>query len=123
MPTTVKVEEFSLNPNSTGLFKFSPLGFYSDKEINDYILNVKECLDSAVYGHNKTKTSILEIVSQWITNPISTTKIIALKGSPGTGKTSIIRDGLSKALNIPMGTVALGGTRDGSILDGHVYTW
>ena len=36
LPTTVKVEEFSLNPNSTGLFKFSPLGFYSDKEINVY---------------------------------------------------------------------------------------
>ncbi len=95
----------------------------SDNEINDYILNVKECLDNAVYGHKHTKTSILEIVSQWITNPVSTTKIIALKGSPGTGKTSIVRDGLSKALNIPMGTIALGGTRDGSILDGHVYTW
>ena len=36
LPTAVKVEEFSLNPNSTGLFKFSPLGFYSDKEINVY---------------------------------------------------------------------------------------
>ena len=29
-----KVKEFSLNPNSTGIFKFSPSGFYSDKKIN-----------------------------------------------------------------------------------------
>jgi ATP-dependent Lon protease len=95
----------------------------TDIEINNYLINVKKCLDASVYGHKQTKVSILEIVSQWISNPTSIPKVIALKGSPGTGKTSIVRDGLSKALNIPMGTISLGGARDGSVLDGHVYTW
>ena len=30
---TQKAEEFSLNPNSTGIFKFSPEGFHNDKKM------------------------------------------------------------------------------------------
>ena len=33
---TPKAEEFSLYPNSTGIFKFSPEGFHNDKKINVY---------------------------------------------------------------------------------------
>ena len=39
---------------------------------------------------NDAKESLLQIITQIITNPNSTGSIIALKGPPGVGKTSII---------------------------------
>jgi ATP-dependent Lon protease len=41
----------------------------------------------------------------------------------GVGKTSIIKDGLSKALGLPFSFITLGGASDGSILEGHNYTY
>jgi len=41
----------------------------------------------------------------------------------GIGKTSLIKEGLSKALQIPFGFIALGGASDGSFLEGHSYTY
>jgi hypothetical protein len=35
-------------------------------EINDYIANIKETLDKAVYGQNKAKKQIERIIGQWI---------------------------------------------------------
>jgi ATP-dependent Lon protease len=41
----------------------------------------------------------------------------------GTGKTSLVKDGLAKALGIPFSFIALGGAADGSFLDGHSFTY
>jgi ATP-dependent Lon protease len=41
----------------------------------------------------------------------------------GVGKTTIIKNGISKILNRPFSFVALGGANDGTYLNGHSYTY
>jgi ATP-dependent Lon protease len=93
------------------------------EEITDYLVNVKEKLDNSVYGHEEAKSTLLEIVASWITNPTATPTVIGLQGPPGTGKTTLIKDGVAKALGRPFSMMALGGATDASYLEGHSYTY
>jgi ATP-dependent Lon protease len=80
-------------------------------------------LDDAVYGLNDAKMQIMQMLGQLITNPQSIGSSIALKGPMGTGKTSIVKEGISKILNRPFAFIALGGATDSSFLEGHSYTY
>ncbi len=91
--------------------------------IASFLQNVRASLDKTVYGHQETKDQIMKIFAQWIANPSSKGNVIALQGAAGTGKTSLIKDGLCKALNLPFGFIALGGASDGSFLEGHSFTY
>ncbi len=93
------------------------------EEITKYLVDVKQRLDDSVYGHTETKSTLLEIVASWITNPKATPTVIGLQGPPGTGKTTLIKDGVAKALNRPFSMMALGGATDASYLEGHGYTY
>lgn len=93
------------------------------EEITEYLINIKKRLDESVYGHIETKSTLLEIVASWITNPKATPTVIGLQGPPGTGKTTLIKDGVAKALNRPFSMMALGGATDASYLEGHGYTY
>jgi ATP-dependent Lon protease len=93
------------------------------EEITDYLVNVKEKLDASVHGHVEAKSTLLEIVASWITNPTATPTVIGLQGPPGTGKTTLIKDGVAKALGRPFSMFALGGATDASYLEGHSYTY
>lgn len=101
-----------------------PVSYESSKtKICDF-LKVLQCnLNDCIYGQNKAKESILQIVTQIITNPQSHGSIIALKGPPGVGKTSLIKNGLAKALNLPFSFITLGGISDASYFDGFSYTY
>jgi ATP-dependent Lon protease len=66
---------------------------------------------------------ILQMIGQWISNPNSLGTAIAIKGPPGTGKTTLIKEGVSKILNRPFAFLALGGATDSSFLEGHSYTY
>ena len=92
-------------------------------EITDYLLSVKDKLDASVFGHVEAKSTLLEIVASWITNPTSTPTVIGLQGPPGTGKTTLIKDGVAHALGRPFSMLALGGATDASYLEGHSYTY
>ena len=59
-------------------------------------------MEKSVYGHTEAKNKILQVVSQWISNPLSSGNIIALQGPPGIGKTSLVKNGISKALKRPL---------------------
>jgi ATP-dependent Lon protease len=48
---------------------------------------------------------------------------LLLVGPPGTGKTSLVKEGISKILNRPFAFIALGGATDSSFLEGHGYTY
>jgi ATP-dependent Lon protease len=63
------------------------------------------------------------MIGQWMTNPASMGTSIAIKGPPGTGKTSIVKDGISKILGREFAFIALGGAGDASFLEGHSYTY
>ena len=90
---------------------------------NEFILSAKKQLDSCVFGLEDAKLQILQLLGQWIVNPSSVGTAIAIHGPMGTGKTSLVRDGISKILNRPFAFIPLGGATDASTLEGHGYTY
>jgi ATP-dependent Lon protease len=97
-------------------------------KITDYMNNVKQTLDKAVYGHEKPKRQIERIIAQWV-NGKNSGYCLGLEGPPGVGKTSIIKDALSSCLkddngvSRPFHMIQLGGDSNGSSLVGHSYTY
>jgi ATP-dependent Lon protease len=89
---------------------------------------IHEILDESIYGHTKAKEQILKIVGQWI-NGEQNGYCFGFEGSPGVGKTSFAKRGLAKCLQDdksvirPMSFIALGGSSNGSTLEGHNYTY
>ncbi len=90
---------------------------------NEFMENAKTTLDEAVYGMDDAKMQIMQLVGQWISNPKSIGTAIAIGGPPGTGKTTLLKEGVSKILNRPFSFLALGGATDSSFLEGHSYTY
>ena len=83
----------------------------------------KTMLDSAVYGLNDAKLQIMQMAGQWLSNPAAMGSSIAIKGPMGTGKTSLVKEGISKILGRDFAFIALGGATDSSFLEGHSYTY
>jgi ATP-dependent Lon protease len=83
----------------------------------------KTTLDTAVYGLNDAKLQIMQMLGQWISNPGAMGSAIAIKGPMGTGKTSLVKEGISKILGRDFAFIALGGATDSSFLEGHSYTY
>jgi ATP-dependent Lon protease len=88
-----------------------------------FMQNAKDVLNEAVYGLDDAKLQILQMMAQWISNPQSVGNAIAIKGPMGTGKTTLVKEGISKILNRPFAFIALGGATDSSFLEGHSYTY
>lgn len=131
----------SMDPNCSEYYKIKhwvdsfmriPFGEISKLDVNitdgveashSFMENAKQILDTAVYGLNDAKIQIMQMLGQFITNPNALGCAIAIKGPPGTGKTSLVKEGISKILNRPFAFIALGGATDSSFLDGHSYTY
>jgi ATP-dependent Lon protease len=80
-------------------------------------------MDSAVYGHDEAKRHIIQLMGQQIRNPKSKGNILGIYGVPGNGKTTIIKEGIAKAMDKPFVFISLGGATDSSFLEGHSYTY
>lgn len=93
------------------------------EKCNDFMLHSKQVLDSAVYGLDDAKIQILQMLAQFISNPKSIGSAIAIQGPMGTGKTTLVKQGISKILNRPFAFIALGGATDSAFLEGHSYTY
>ena len=93
------------------------------EKCSDYMQDAIKILDEAVYGLNDAKLQIMQLFGQWISNPNACGTAIAIKGPMGTGKTTLVKDGISKMLNRPFSLIALGGATDASVLEGHGYTY
>jgi len=93
------------------------------EKCSEFMENAKQTLDECVYGLNDAKMQIMQMIGQWITNPGALGSAIAIKGPPGTGKTSLVKEGISKILGREFSFIALGGTGDASFLEGHGYTY
>ena len=109
-----------------------PFGLYKhlDVKLEDgtdkcsgFLKNAKNTLDSCTYGLNDAKLQILQMLGQWISNKDALGTAIAIKGPPGTGKTTLVKEGISKILGRDFAFIALGGTGDASFLEGHSYTY
>jgi ATP-dependent Lon protease len=90
---------------------------------HEFMENARKTLDEAVYGLDDAKLQIMQMLGQWVSNPSAIGTAIAIHGPPGTGKTSIIKDGISKILGREFAFIALGGATDSSFLEGHSYTY
>ena len=106
-----KYNSISVNPES------------SIQEKREFIQNTYKTLDSAIYGHKEAKTHILQVIGKWIKNPDSGGNVLAIQGPMGNGKTTLVKEGISKVLNRPFHFIALGGASDSAYFDGHCYTY
>ena len=107
-----------------GNIKTLPLSITDGKDkCQTFMENARNQLDSAVYGLNDAKMQIMQMIGQWISNPNSVGTAIAIHGPMGTGKTTLVKEGISKVLNRPFSFIALGGATDSSFLEGHSYTY
>ena len=90
---------------------------------SDYMKEAVIILDNTVYGLNDAKLQIMQLVGKWISNPNAIGTAFAIQGPMGTGKTTLVKDGISKILNRPFALITLGGATDSSMLEGHGYTY
>lgn len=93
------------------------------EKCRDFMAKSTEIMDDAVYGLNDAKMQIMQMMGTWITNPNAVGNAVAIKGPPGTGKTTLVKEGISKVLGRPFAFIALGGSTDSSFLEGHGYTY
>jgi ATP-dependent Lon protease len=93
------------------------------EKCRDFMSNSTGIMDEAVYGLNDAKMQIMQMIGTWITNPNAIGNAVAIKGPPGTGKTTLVKEGISKVLQRPFAFIALGGSTDSSFLEGHGYTY
>ena len=104
-----------------------PFGKYCDKpkieDLSDFLSNFKNNLDKAIFGQKKVKETLMEITTKWLMTNSEKGHCIAIEGPPGVGKTSLIRDGLSKALNRPFCSFSLAGISDENYLSGFSFTY
>ena len=93
-----------------------------------YMADVRTRLDDSVYGHDDAKRQIERIIGQWI-NGKDGGYCLGFEGPPGVGKTSLAKKGLSQCLidengeQRPFSFIAIGGSSNGSTLEGHNYTY
>ena len=95
----------------------------SQTEIKDFLEKTTTFFENNIYGHHEAKKQILRILAQWISNPLSKGNVIGIHGNPGVGKTTLVKDCICKALDIPFQFIPMGGASDGSYLEGHSFTY
>ena len=131
----------NIDPSSTEYYKCShwingftglPLGTYKDlpvklddgpEKCQAFMETVHKCMNDAIYGHEDAKLQIMQFVSSWIANPTAAGNVLSIHGPMGVGKTTLIKEGVAKALGRPFHFITLGGATDASFLDGHSYTY
>jgi ATP-dependent Lon protease len=131
----------NIDPSSTEYYKCNhwingfirlPLGIYKNlpvsvddgpEKCSQFVASVQKCMDSAIYGQDEAKLQILQFISGWIANPKSAGNVLSIHGPAGIGKTTLVKEGIAKALGRPFHFITLGGATDASFLDGHSYTY
>jgi hypothetical protein len=96
-------------------------------EIRHNLTEITQILDDSIHGHSYAKNQILKIIGQWM-NGEQSGYCFGFEGSPGVGKTSLAKKGLAHCLRDgnttrPFAFIALGGSCNGSTLEGHSYTY
>jgi len=127
----------NLDPGSSEYFKLRnwlekltsiPIGIYKELPVSidkgtelctAFMEKARKCLDDAIYGQDEAKLQILQFIGTKIANPTGRGLSLLLSGPPGIGKTSLIKQGVAKALEWPFQFISLGGDSDASTYTGH----
>ena len=127
----------NLEPSSGEYFKLRnwldkivavPFGMYKELPVKmgdgseacaGFMKGALKSLDDAIYGQEDTKLQILQYITTKIANPDGKGMSLLLVGPPGIGKTSVIKNGIAKALGWPFQFISLGGDSDASTYTGH----
>jgi ATP-dependent Lon protease len=97
-------------------------------ERKQYLTNVKATLDACIYGQREAKRHIESVIAQWINGEMGGV-VFGFQGYPGTGKTTLAKQGIAKCLvdgegnTRPFYFTSLGGSNGASFLLGHGYTY
>ena len=112
------LEKFSSLP--LGLYKDIPVKLSDGSEsCGAFMQRARTCLNDAIYGQDEAKIQILQFIASKIANPEARGLSLLLAGPPGIGKTSLIKNGIAKALGWPFQFISLGGDSDASTYMGH----
>ena len=131
----------SLDPSSGEYFKLRswleklasvPLGIYKEMPVrlDDgtekcglFMEKARKCMTDAIYGQEEAKLQILQFIASKIANPDARGTSLMLVGPPGIGKTSLIKNGIAKALDWPFQFISLGGDSDATTYTGHQFVY
>lgn len=96
-----------------GMYKEIPVKIADGPETcGAFMERARKCLDEAIFGQDEAKLQVLQFIGAKIANPDSRGLSLLLTGPPGIGKTSLIKNGIAKALNWPFQFISLGGDSD-----------
>ena len=109
-----------------------PLGLYKEMPVRledgadkcaPFMSKERKCLDEAIYGQDDAKLQIMQFIASKIANPTASGLSLLLMGPPGIGKTSLIKNGIAKALEWPFQFISLGGDSDSTTFTGHQFVY
>ena len=109
-----------------------PLGIYKEMPVRleegaetcaPFMSKARRCLDEAIYGQDEAKLQIMQFIASKIANPTASGLSLLLMGPPGIGKTSLIKNGIAKALEWPFQFISLGGDSDATTYTGHQFVY
>jgi ATP-dependent Lon protease len=107
-----------------GNYKEMPVSLTdSPEECAPFMDKARKYLDEAIYGQDEAKLQIMQFIASKIANPTASGLSLLLVGPPGIGKTSLIKNGIAKALEWPFQFISLGGDSDSSTYTGHQFVY
>jgi ATP-dependent Lon protease len=93
---------------------------YKSIEIKDkceIIGKIKKYIDSIIYGMDDVKIKVISMLLSYVQNPNSKNNNLALLGSPGIGKTKLLKN-IADAIGLPFSQISVGSCHDAGYLVG-----